>query len=280
MLILPSSTEPVTPVGFTAAAGSLAAQVDPPTESSGPLHRLLTVTVKAAIDDPDQTYTATDVVYAYRQLYDRAGAREQERLADIARCRKYLANKINQQRALALRAAQREQEERIRKALTAKAGLEELERATRVVITRGTDPTQACNIMTYETFGGEVPGPVRADRPTPSGADDQTGRAVKTSAQGRLEEWSLGTLTSFATGGFMLIGAALPSMVSLPRETGLTSGERGVCGFSDQRLLGVALLEEGPASPDIDPFTRFLELMTKSDEIAQQALHAAIKARS
>ncbi|MFE9578335.1 hypothetical protein ACFYO1_18240 [Nocardia sp. NPDC006044] len=274
MLTLHDPTKPTTsgssPITeFTRAATILADQVTPPTKSTGPLHKLLTVLVKTAIDDPDETYTAQDIIVAYQKLCALARARVQEWAEDTARCKRYLDNELNRKLAGELLRIQRDQEKR----------LDSLRQAEVVVITRGTDPSQAINIMTYETFGGEVPGPARTNAPTDPDAGRQTGEGVKTTKEGRLEEWSLGALRGFAASGFLLIAEATPSMVSLPPGTALTSGERGVCGFADQRVRRVAILEQGRVATGIDPFVRALEIMMKGSANAESALQYAIKKR-
>ncbi|MFF2555146.1 hypothetical protein ACFVUS_29370 [Nocardia sp. NPDC058058] len=260
------STETFPQKDFIEGAKILADRVDPPTKSAGTLHKLLTVVVQVAIEDTENTFTEQDVAYAYRKLVRLAQARVLKWQADAATCEKFLADKENGQRAGWLSKVQRDQDKR----------LGTLETSDFVVFTRGTDPTQALNIMTYETFGGVWPGPQRTDKPTEDQAGVQTGYGIKMTSQGRLEEWSLGTLDGFSTGGYMLIAAAKPTAVRLPPVKVRGAGESGVTGFADQRLLGVAILKAGPKST-ADPLERAIEgLMKQGQDNAASALRDAI----
>ncbi|RDI67704.1 hypothetical protein [Nocardia pseudobrasiliensis] len=267
----PEGSREVPQKDFSAAAKALAGRVDPPTGGAGVLHKLLAVVVEEAIRDSEQMFTDADVIAAYRKLHRLAQARVAKWQADAETCRKFLGDKENQSRALQLTRAQRAQDKELGK----------LEQAQFVVITRGTDPTQALNIMTYETFGGLWPGPARDDKPSEEAASTQTGFGVKTTEEGRIEEWSLGALTGFATGGFLLIAAARPDTVRLPPEKVRGGGERGVCGFADQRLLGVALLSEGRVATDIQPLDRAIEsILKRGADNAASALRDAVLRRS
>ncbi|MEV0764257.1 hypothetical protein [Nocardia sp. NPDC050435] len=260
------STETFPQKDFMEGAKLLAGRVDPPTKSAGALHKLLTIVVQVAVDDAETTFTEDDVAYAYRKLVRLAKARVLRWEVDAIECEKFLADKENGQRATWLSRTQKEQDKR----------LETLEQSKFVVFTRGTDPTQALNIMIYETFGGVLAGPERTDRPTEEEAGVQTGFGVKMTSQGRLEEWSLGTLDGFSTGGYMLIAAAKPDAVRLPPVKVRGAGERGVTGFADQRLLGVAILKAGPKST-ADPLERAIEgLMKQGKDNATSALRDAV----
>ncbi|MFB8003234.1 hypothetical protein [Nocardia sp. NPDC056000] len=261
------STETFPQKDFIEGAKMLADRVDPPTKSAGTLHKLLTVVVQVAIEDTENTYTEQDVAYAYRKLVRLAKARVTKWQSDSAACDLFLADKEeNGRRAGWLSKIQREQDKR----------LDKLEQSDFVVFTRGTDPTQALNIMTYETFGGVWPGPQRTDKPTEEQAGVQTGFGIKSTSQGRLEEWSLGTLDGFSTGGYMLIAAAKPTAVRLPPVKVRGAGESGVTGFADQRLLGVAILKAGPKS-SADPLERAIEgVMKQGQDNAASALRDAI----
>ncbi|MEV6279759.1 hypothetical protein [Nocardia sp. NPDC051832] len=268
MLVLTDPTKPdetFAQKDFLQGAKMLAGRVDPPTGSAGTLHKLLTAIVQVAIEDHDNTFTEADIAYAYQKLLRLAKARALKWEADAAACQKFLEDKDNGKHASSLLRAQKAQDSQ----------LDKLDHADFVVFTRGTDPTQALNIMTYETFGGVWPGPARADKPSESDAGVQTGLGVKVTSKGRLEEWSLGTLDGFSTGGFMLIAVAKPSQVSLPPVKVRGSGERGVCGFADQRLLGVAILRAGPKSPT-PPLERAIEgLLKQGKDNATSALREA-----
>ncbi|MFJ4657459.1 hypothetical protein ACIP5Y_39860 [Nocardia sp. NPDC088792] len=260
------STETFPQKDFREGAKMLAGRVDPPTESAGALHKLLTLVVQVAVDDLENTYTEQDVAFAYRKLARQATARVQRWEADAAACESALADNENRRLASALSRAQRDQETR----------LADLEKSQYVVITRGTDPTQALNILIYQTFGGVLPGPERTDTPTEAEAGVQTGYGIKVTSQGRLEEWSLGTLEGFSTGGYMLIAAAKPTAVRLPPVKVRSAGESGVTGFADQRMLEVALLKPGPKSTG-DPLERAIEGMLKQGQAnAANALHDAV----
>ncbi|MEU0545683.1 hypothetical protein ABZ319_37995 [Nocardia sp. NPDC005978] len=265
----PDSTETFPQKDFLEGAKMLAGRVDPPTKSTGALHKLLTIVVQVAVEDLETTFTEADVAYAYRKLHRLAEVRVTKWKDDAAACEKILASKENGQRAIWLSRTQTAQEAR----------LDTLEKSEFVVFTRGTDPTQARNILTHETFGGLLPGVERTDSPSEDDAGVQTGFGVKTTSTGRLEEWSLGTLDGFSTGGFMLIAAAKPTAVRLPPVKVRTAGERGVTGFADQRLLGVAILKAGPKST-ADPLERAIEgLLKQGVANAKSALGDAVLQR-
>lgn len=118
-----------------------------------------------------------------------------------------------------------------------------------IVITRGTNPVQARQILTHVTFGGLPLDATILTPPTDLDADAQTGFGVKNTAAGRIEEWSLGRQTGFSTDGFMVIAEADVNLVTLPRSDGATrGGEAGVCGYAAAGLVRVAILSEGRAS--------------------------------
>ncbi|WP_381801446.1 hypothetical protein [Streptomyces niveus] len=128
-----------------------------------------------------------------------------------------------------------------------------------VVIARGTNPVQARQILTHRTFGGHPLDVNITAPPTAEDADAQTGRGIKDTVAGRIEEWSLGRQTGFSIDGFMLIAEADVTLVTLPRSDGATQGgEAGVCGFAAAGLRRVAILSEGRASGDL-PEKRELE---------------------
>ncbi|MFI0819503.1 hypothetical protein ACH4TX_24775 [Streptomyces sp. NPDC021098] len=128
-----------------------------------------------------------------------------------------------------------------------------------VVITRGTNPAQARQIFTHGTFGGLALDPTIVTPPGDADADAQTGRGVKDTAAGRIEEWSLGEQRGFALDGFMLIAEADVSRVTLPHSDSATMvGEAGVCGFAAAGLSRVAILAEGRPSNE-PPEKRELE---------------------
>ncbi|MFD9869367.1 hypothetical protein ACFXI8_31980 [Streptomyces niveus] len=128
-----------------------------------------------------------------------------------------------------------------------------------VVIARGTNPVQARQILTHRTFGGHPLDATITTAPTPEDADAQTGRGIKDTVAGRIEEWSLGRQAGFAIDGFMVIAEADVNLVTLPRSDGATQGgEAGVCGFAAAGLLRVAILSQGRASGD-PPEKRELE---------------------
>ena len=133
-----------------------------------------------------------------------------------------------------------------------------------MVITRGTDPVQTLNICNHKTFGGVPPGPVQTGAPTAEDANRQTGLGVKVTAASRLEEWSMGALAGFASGGFLVRALTKPTLISLPPKGHRSAGESGVCGFADRSLLGVVILEEG-REPIADPFERGIENIIKAD---------------
>lgn len=260
------STETFPQKDFREGAKILADRVDPPTKSTGALHKLLTLVTQVAVEDAEKTFTEQDVAYAYNKLVRLAKARVQRWEVDAAACDEALANNENRLLANNLRQAQQKQE----------AQLANLEKGEYVIITRGTDPTQAINILVYQTFGGVMPGPERTDTPTEAEAGVQTGYGIKVTSQGRLEEWSLGTLTGFSTGGYMLIAAAKPSAVRLPPVNVRKSGESGVTGFADQRLIDVAILSAGPKATG-DPLERAIEGLLKQGQAnAATALQDAL----
>lgn len=128
-----------------------------------------------------------------------------------------------------------------------------------IVIARGTNPVQARQILTNRTFGGLTLNNALTAPPTAEDADAQTGRGVKDTVAGRIEEWSLGQQTGFATDGFLLIAEADVTLVTLPRSDSSTrAGEAGVCGFAAAPLVRVAILLEGRLSDD-PPEKRELE---------------------
>ncbi|WP_329032115.1 hypothetical protein OIE71_03970 [Streptomyces sp. NBC_01725] len=128
-----------------------------------------------------------------------------------------------------------------------------------VVITRGTNPVQARQILTHRTFGGLPPNANLTTPPTAEDADAQTGLGIKDTVAGRIEEWSLGQQTGFSLDGFMVIAEADVSLVTLPRSDGATrGGEAGVCGYAAAGLIRVAILSEGRPSGE-PPEKRELE---------------------
>ena len=133
-----------------------------------------------------------------------------------------------------------------------------------IVITRGTNPVQAQQILTHVTFGGLPLDPAIVAPPSAADADAQTGRGVKDTGAGRIEEWSLGELTGFSLDGFMLIAEADVNRVTLPRSDSATmTGEAGVCGFAAAGLSRVAILAEGRPSHE-PPEKRELERISSS----------------
>ncbi|MGW2328471.1 hypothetical protein ACWC5C_22320 [Streptomyces sp. NPDC001700] len=129
--------------------------------------------------------------------------------------------------------------------------LEGLRAQGTVVITRGTNPVQARQILTHVTFGGLPLDPAIVAPPSATDADAQTGLGVKDTVAGRIEEWSLGALTGFSLDGFMLIAEADVKRVTLPRSDSATvAGEAGVCGYAAAGLSRVTILAEGRASDE------------------------------
>jgi hypothetical protein len=133
-----------------------------------------------------------------------------------------------------------------------------------VVITRGTDPVQAKAILQNVTFGGQTLDPAKVAAPSDKAADVQTGFGSKDTADGRIEEWSIGMLMGFATDGFMLIAEADTSRMTLPRsDHSAQVGERGACGYATAGLRRVAIAAEGRAS-GADPVDTQLSALRKA----------------
>ncbi len=238
---------------FSAAADVLSSRVEPRAEAGKATMKLLKTITIAAIEDPQRTYTEPNVAYAYGKLIGVARERQAQQESAREECRKIMASQDNRQGIAVLGRLLREQETK----------LDDLETAKTVVITRGTDPVQTLNISTHRTFGGVPPGPVQTGAPTAGDADRQTGLGVKETAGSRLEEWSLGSLAGFASGGFLVRALTTPTLISLPPRGHRSAGESGVCGFADRGLQGVVILEEG-REPIADPFEREIEKLIKA----------------
>lgn len=174
-----------------------------------------------------------------RQVYDDFVAQATQLAATAATARTWCQQNMDHDTALELDAKRQQQ------ATT----LEGLRAQGTVVITRGTNPVQAQQILTHVTFGGLPLDPTIVAPPSADDADAQTGRGVKDTVAGRIEEWSLGQLTGFSLDGFMLIAEADVKQVTLPRSDAATvAGEAGVCGFAAAGLSRVAVLAEGRPS--------------------------------
>ncbi|MFG2639172.1 hypothetical protein ACGFX8_36920 [Streptomyces sp. NPDC048362] len=148
-----------------------------------------------------------------------------------------------------------------------------------IIITRGTTPLQALNILTNCTFGGSA---LNSDHmsgaPSEKAADDQTGFGSKGTGASRIEEWSLGELRGFATDGFLLIARASETLVTLPKtEFSKAAGERGVCGFADAPLVEVAILERGAKPVEVSGADKgidgYLKNLGATEATFSQLLH-------
>ncbi|SEG92210.1 hypothetical protein SAMN05216223_12584 [Actinacidiphila yanglinensis] len=204
--------------------------------------RLLTVLVINAASDASQ-FDMADVVRVYRDLI--AQAVQEEPVTSAARhwCQARMGNDA----ALAA-----ELELALNRQPTK---LAELRSRQNVVIARGCGPRQAKEILTHVTFGGLAANLVLQGPPTADDADRQTGLGEKDTANGPIEEWSLGQQKGFSSDGFMLIAEAAVAKVTLPRsDAAAVEGEAGVCGYAAASLERVAILSEGP--PVTDPLER------------------------
>ncbi|MFD6160950.1 hypothetical protein ACFWF7_03615 [Nocardia sp. NPDC060256] len=253
---------------FLKATELLVQFVKPKPKSGTSAYKLLGIIAMSAIEDKSETYSELDVAYAYAKLYELAQSRKTQNEVD----RKYLIelmdSKENRERAGRLAGAQRDQSKKGSEAL------DKLEAEKYIFIARGTDPSQARKIMTQETFGGLEPNPDRTAAPTDKDADKQTGFGDKGTEAGVIEEWSLGQLDGFATNGFMLLAATEPAYVTLPPKGKRSAGERGVCGYADRRLAGVAIGGEGRAGDGIDPLVREIDGINKADHRTHASLLA------
>ncbi|MFX0576811.1 hypothetical protein [Nocardia nepalensis] len=244
---------------FLKATELLVPFVEPQPKSGTSAYKLLGIIAMSAIDDKSETFTEVDVAYAYDKLYKLAQTRKTRAEADRAYLRELMDGKQNRERAGKLAGAQRDQSKKNGEEL------DKLEAEKYIFIARGTDPAQARAIMTNETFGGLAPNPGRTGAPTDKDADKQTGFGDKGTDAGVLEEWSLGQLDGFATSGFMLLAATEPKYVTLPPKGKRSAGERGVCGYADRSLVGVAIGGEGRAGEGIDPLVREIDGIIKAD---------------
>ncbi|MEU7143423.1 hypothetical protein ABZ942_28545 [Nocardia sp. NPDC046473] len=242
--------------------------VDPKPKSGTSAYKLLGIIAMSAIEDRSETYSELDVAYAYAKLYKLAQSRKTQIEVDRKYLLELMDGKENRERAGKLAGAQRDQSRKSSEAL------DKLEAEKYIFIARGTDPTQARRIIAQETFGGLEPNPDRTTAPTDKDADKQTGFGDKGTATGVIEEWSLGQLDGFATNGFMLLAAAEPAYVTLPPKGKRSAGERGVCGYADRRLAGVAIGGEGRAGDGIDPLVREIDGINKADHRTHASLLA------
>lgn len=191
-----------------------------------------------------------EVVDVYGRLVDDAVAQVPLTAAARTWCRTQLRNPVAAQ--LSALAVQQSQD------------LAGLQAQGTVVITRGTDPLQARDILTHGTFGGSVPDPALVAAPTSADADRQTGVGQKNTAVGRIEEWSLGALMGFASNGFLLVAEANVAVVTLPKsDFAVRAGEAGVCGYAAASLVRVAILDEGRQTAD-EPLQLELEKTKKA----------------
>ncbi len=269
----PTSTDITTSRGipqqdFLKATELVVQFVAPKPKASTSAYKLLSIIVKNAIDDKSETYTEIDVAYAYAKLYKLAESRKTQSEADRAYLLGVMDGKENQTRARKLAGAQRDQSKK------SSDDLDKLESEQYVFIARGTDASQARKILTEETFGGLASNPDRTSAPTADDADKQTGFGDKGTEAGVIEEWSLGQLDGFATNGFMMLAAAEPVYVTLPPKGKRSAGERGVCGYADRRLAGVAIGGLGRAGEGIDPLVREVDGIVKADHRTLAALSA------
>jgi len=214
------------------------------TVQRGVLSSIITVAVgnTAAFD-------VADVQDVYTRLNQEAAARVPVTAAARDRCRLWDSHGVDRE----LRVLSQRQPQTL-------AGLQV---QGTVVITRGTDPIQAEEILTNVTFGGMVPDPTVVGAPQAADANQQTGYGIKATAAGRIEEWSLGTQTGFSNNGFMLIAEAAVGAVTLPvSDFAVKAGEAGVCGFAAARLVRVAIMAEGREVGD--PLQTELERIRKA----------------
>lgn len=217
--------------------------------------RLLTVVVMNAAGDASR-FDMADVARVYRDLI--ALAIQEETVTSAAR--QWCQARMRNDAALAA-----ELEQALDRQPTT---LAELRSRQNVVIARGAGPRQAKEVLTHLTFGGLAADPGLQGPPTAEDADRQTGLGEKDTANGLLEEWSLGQQKGFSSDGFMLIAEAAVAMVTLPRSDAATvQGEAGVCGYAAASLVRVALLREGP--PVTDTLER--EIQRISDRLSARS---------
>lgn len=124
------------------------------------------------------------------------------------------------------------------------------------LIFRGMTAKQALAVLAAGTLGGRARASVPREPPSEQEAQIQTGENRKDAGRGLLEEWSLGELTGFSTGGVMMAALAPRSGLRLPPEgsTAEKIGERGVTGWVDQPVERVAIRSIGNESMT-DDFT-------------------------
>ncbi|MDT0346407.1 hypothetical protein [Streptomyces litchfieldiae] len=204
-------------------------------ESGTQAMRLLTGVTMTAIS-ARETYRETHVASVYAHLHGQAADRVRRAAEAYQWCLERFQDRTNEATSSELVVASQKQP----------TTLNQLSAQGTVVITRGTDPVQARAILENRTFGGALLDPSVVTPPTSEDADTQTGSGDKDTAGGRIEEWSLGALLGFATGGFLLIARARTDRVTLPKgDFAVTAGERGVCGYAAAGLEAVAIAEQG-----------------------------------
>ncbi|MFC1419000.1 hypothetical protein [Streptacidiphilus cavernicola] len=236
--------------GFMAAVGAVVAAMGTTAPPEGSVQRGVLTSIVTLAASNAAAFDVVDVLDVYAGLVQQAV--DAVPVTETARvwCRERIGGDVATR--LAARVAKQPQT------------LAQLQALGSIVITRGMDPVQAQSVLTNGTFGGAVHDPLAVGAPQAADAVRQTGLGDKSTAAGRIEEWSLGMLTGFASNGFMLIAEAAVPVVTLPTsDHAVRAGEAGVCGFAAAALISVAILEEGRKLGD-DPLQPELEKVKKA----------------
>lgn len=261
--------KPITILTFSTAAAELTQTWKPvPAGSAMVLVKTIIIT---AVNVKDEQFTEKHVTAAYQTLLVQAQSRAKAKDQAYVQGIQVFKSDANQQALKEVGTAY----------TNLQSKLQSLEDGDQVAIFRGMDPLQTMDVLANKTFSGAPAAAQQQGAPTDQDAGRQSGFAIKSTAAGRIEEWSLAPQTGFATGGFMLLAIAHPAKVNLPKKgSARLEGERGVVGYADHSLEKVAIHDVGRELTLTERESLEVDAVNKRAATDPSAILAALRAAS